>query len=143
MTQRGISLASLVFIKAANDTVYAYENVSYWDKRTKTTKHKRKCIGHVDEVSGDVVPNHKKRAKEAPADARQFYSVMGIGVSLLLDRIANETGLAKTLRAVFVDDWQQIMTCAYYLVSEGSALSRVEYWSAANNTPYGSILTSF
>ena len=135
-------MASVVFVKAANGTVYAYENVSYWDKKTKATKHKRKCIGHVDEASGDVVPNHKKGAKEAPAGARQFCSVMGIGVSLLLDRIADKIGLAGTLRAVFADDWQQIMTCAYYLVREGSALSRVEHWSATNSTPYGGILTS-
>jgi transposase len=135
-------MASVIFVKAANDTVYAYENVSYWDKQTKTTKHKRKCIGHVDEASGDVVSNHKKGAKKTSTDARQFCSVMGIGVSLLLDRIADETGLRRTLRSVFADDWQQIMTCAYYLVSEGNALSRVEHWSAANSTPCGGILTS-
>jgi transposase len=135
-------MASIVFVKAANGTVYTYENISYWDKNSKTTKHQRKCIGHVDTASGKVVPNRKKGEQEAPLRARQFCCVMGIGVSLLLDRIAEETGLIKTLRTVFADDWQQIMTCAYYLVSEGNALSRVEHWSTANNTPYGNILTS-
>jgi transposase len=136
------NMASIVLVKAANGTVYAYENISYWDKSTKTTQHKRKCIGHVDETSGEVVPNRKKAEKCTPSKARQLCSVMGIGVSLLLDRIAEESGLVRTLRAVFANDWQQIMTCAYYLVSEGNALSRAEYWSAANSTPYGGILTS-
>jgi transposase len=132
-------MPSIVLVKATNGTVYAYENISYWDKDTKRTKHKRRCIGHVDETSGEVVPNRKKKT---PSETRQFCSVMGIGVSLLLDSIAKKIGLVGTLRAVFADDWQQIMTCAYYLVSEGNALSRVEHWSSANSTPYGGILTS-
>jgi transposase len=135
-------MASIVFVKAANGTVYAYENISYWDKNLKTTKHKRKCIGHVDKTSGEVAPNRKQGEKETPLRAKQFCCVMGVGIPLLLDRIAEETGLVRILRTAFADDWQQIMTCAYYLVSEGNALSRVEHWSAANNTPYGGILTS-
>jgi transposase len=135
-------MASVVFVKAASGIRYAYENISYWDKGAKKTKHKRKCIGHVDEASGKVVPNRKKEKKKALPGARQLCRVMGIGISLLLDRIAEKTGLAGTLSAAFCDDWRQIMACAYYLVSEGNALSRVEPWSAANSTPCGGILTS-
>jgi len=142
MLQRVNSVASIVYVNGTNGTIYAYENISYWDKQTKATKHKRKCIGHVDEVSGKVAPNHKKGAEGISAKPKQFCGVKGIGVSLLLDRIANETGLTGILRSVFADDWQQIMTCAYYLMSEGSALSRVEHWSVANSTPYDDKLTS-
>ena len=136
-------MASTVFVNSPNGTVYVYENVSYWDKTEKKTKHKRKCIGHVDAISGEIVPNHKKGNKEeALARTKQNCSVKGVGVSLLLDRIADETGLSKIMRAVFADDWQQIMTCAYYLLSEGVALSRVEQWSSANRAPYQNVLTS-
>ena len=136
-------MASTVFVHSPNGTIYAYENISYWDKTEKKTKHKRKCIGHVDATSGEVVPNHKKGNKEeALPRAKQNCSVKGVGVSLLLDRIADESGLSKIMRSVFNDDWQQIMTCAYYLLSEGAALSRVEQWSSANSTPYQNILTS-
>ena len=32
----GISMASLVYLKHKNGTTYVYENVSYWDKKSKT-----------------------------------------------------------------------------------------------------------
>jgi len=137
-------LASIVFLKNPSGTVYAYENISYWDKNTKTTRHRRKCVGHVDAITGEVVPNHKKgrATKEATISTSKKCSVKGIGITLLLDHIADETGLRKTLKSVFKDDWQKILTCAYYLVSEGTALSRVERWTTANSAPYNNTLTS-
>ena len=44
-------MSSLVYLKNKNGTTYVYENVSYWDKTTKTPKSKRKCIGHLRSVS--------------------------------------------------------------------------------------------
>lgn len=135
-------MASTVHVKAANGTVYVYGNISYWDKQTKTTKHNRKCIGHIDANTGEVVPNRKKGTQGKSATKKKHCGVSGIGISLLLDHIAKETGLRDTLRRTFKDDWRQILTCAYYLVSEGTALSRIESWSAANRSPYPDILTS-
>jgi transposase len=134
-------MASVVFVKATNGTVYAYENMSYWDKGTKTTKHKRKCIGHVDTATGDVVPNHKKEVATTK-NTERFCNVKGIGVTKLLGRVAELTGLRGVLNSVFDEDWRQILSCAYYLLSEGNALSRIEQWSAANAMPFDGILTS-
>ena len=53
-------MSSLVYLKNPNGTTYVYENISYWDKETKTSKQKRKSIGHIDPTSGKIVPNRKK-----------------------------------------------------------------------------------
>ena len=135
-------LASIVRVKSANGKVYIYENVSYWDKQTKTTKHNRKCVGHIDKDTGEIVPNRKKGHRLRAEIKSRYCRVTGIGISLLLDHIADVTGLGDTLRHVFPEDWQQIMACAYYLVSEGSALSRVEQWSEVNRSPYNEPLSS-
>lgn len=136
-------MASTVFVKSSTGVMYAYENISYWDKELKQTKHKRKCIGHVDQATKQIVPNHKKALKQIVATiSGESCTVKGNGVALLLDHIADETGLTKTIKQVFPDVWQKIMTCAYYLISEGTALSRVEKWSAVNTSPYDSIITS-
>ena len=63
-----------------------------------------------------------------------------IGPALLLDKAARETGLVKILRSSFPEDWERILTCAYYLASEGNALCHVEQWSAYNQHPYQSKL---
>jgi hypothetical protein len=130
-----------VFVTNPSGKVYAYENTSYWDKEAKKTKHIRKCVGHVDPTTGKIVPNHRKVPKGESTE-NKFCSVSGIGVSLLLDHVTDSTGLKKVLKNAFPDDWQQIMTCAYHLVSEGTALSRAERWTAANRTPFGKVLTS-
>lgn len=136
-------MVSTVFVTNPNGRKYAYENISYWDKTTKKTKHKRKCIGHVDPITGEVVPNRKKGEKKVYFFCKtQNCSVKGVGVSFLLDHVADETGLVKIMKSVFPDDWQAIMSCAYFLISEGTALSRVERWSSANVVPYKGTLTS-
>jgi hypothetical protein len=89
-------MVSIVFVNNPNGKKYAYENISYWDKTTKTTKHKRRCIGHVDPISGDIVPNRGKG--DALPSKTQTCIVQGIGVSLLFDRIAEEIGLVNILK---------------------------------------------
>lgn len=141
-------MASIVYVKGSNGTVYAYENISFWNKEKKKPDQKRKCIGHVDPESGEIVPNRKKgdAAKKLAvahgSDGIPKCSVVGIGTFLLLDRIASDTGLIKTLQKVFCEDWSRILTCAYYLVSEGGALCHVDKWASANKTPFPGKLAS-
>lgn len=56
-------MASLVYLKHKNGTTYVYENVSFWDKKSKKPKSKRKCIGHLDPETGAVQPNPDKPEK--------------------------------------------------------------------------------
>ena len=81
----------------------------------------------MDPDTGAVVANRKKeeaaKNKGKLQDGKGHCVVTNTGVSLLLDKMADETGLKSLLQNVFADDWQKILTCAYYLVSEGGALS--------------------
>lgn len=153
-------MASKVFLhNKKSGRTYVYNNISYWDKEEKKPKSKRKCIGHVDPDTGEIVPNRKKGEKRkkqitnpkaeqtmnpAPKTEQMEVlpkcSVLDCGVTVLLDQIAKETGLDKVLRKVFPQDSAAILTCAYYLVSEGQALSRAEQWTARTLTPSGGIL---
>ena len=45
------AMSSLVYLKNPNGTTYVYENISYWDKETKTSKQKRKSIGHIRQAA--------------------------------------------------------------------------------------------
>ena len=137
-------MASYVRLRAPNGIVYVYRNESYWDKASKKTRHRRKCIGHEDPITGEVVPNRKKgdtlkeRAQSARTDG---CSVLGFGATYVLDHAAKSTGLELCLKAVFPEDWEAILTCAYYLVAEGRALSHVEEWTCDTVTPCGGVLT--
>ena len=126
-------MSSYVYVKNPNGKTYVYENTTYWDKETKTCKHKRVSVGHLDPDTGAIVANRKKgdaaKNKVKLQENKEHCIVTNIGVSLLLDKMADETGLKPLLQNVFADDWQQILTSAYYLVSEGGALCHLKYHS--------------
>ena len=141
-------MSSLIYCNNPNGITYVYENVSYWDKETKTTKHKRKSIGHVDPQSGEIVPNRKKgdaakkrAALQESAELPHCY-VQTSGVSRLLDKAVADISLRKVLSSVFPEDWSRIMTCAYYLVSEGGALCHADKWKESNVVPFTGSLAS-
>lgn len=140
-------MASLVYLKHKNGTTYVYENVSFWDKKSKKPKSKRRCIGHLDPETGAVQPNgmrggNWKDAVPEPEKEPPRCSTYSCGVSSLLDKVCADTGLGRILKNAFPDDWDAILTCAYYLVSEGQALSRAEQWSRQAVTPYGAVLAA-
>ena len=55
-------MSSYVYVKNPNGRTYVYENTTYWDRetKTKTCKHKRVSIGHLDPDTQKIVPNRKK-----------------------------------------------------------------------------------
>jgi transposase len=133
-------MASLVYYKnKKNGTTYVYENVSTWNKKTQRCDTKRKCIGKLDQENGNVLPTGKRGKGNGQI---AYANVRCEGSSLLLDRLAESLSLPLILREAFPEEWDRILTCAYYLISEGKALSHVETWSAQHTHPYGNILTS-
>lgn len=114
-----------------NGIIYVYESESYWDKDKKQPRSRRKLIGHVDPETGGIVPN-RKYVKDAP-----FARTLVCGPHILFDHIASSLGLRQALHRVFPAKAEAILTCAYYMLSEGAALSRCEQWSAGALTPLG------
>jgi hypothetical protein len=49
--------------KRSNIT-YAYESHSYWDREKKMTRAKRKLIGRVDPVTGEIIPTDGRCKKD-------------------------------------------------------------------------------
>lgn len=140
-------MSSLVYVNNPNGTTYVYENVSYWDKETKSSKQRRKSIGHVDPATGKIVPNRKKgdaakARQKSTEDQQPSCSVKTHGVTMLFDKAVSDIGLHNVLASVFPEDWSRIITCAYYLASEGGALCHVDKWKADNKVPFTDSLAS-
>lgn len=138
-------MASYVYVKNPNGRTYVYENTTYWDKNLKKCKHHRKIMGHLDPNTGEIVPNHKKGDNKPQTQSNVPHghcTVSSTGIERLLNRAVDDIGLKTTLKTVFPEDWEQILTCAYYLVSEGGALSHVEKWQRTFSSPYSGKLPS-
>lgn len=131
-------MAFHVYVKNPNGTTYVYENISYWNKKEKKTRHRRKCIGKVDPYTKQIIPTGRKTDIK-PDDALQkseHCRVLTIGPALLLDKAAAQTKLVRVLRLIFPEDYEQILMRAYYLASEGKALCHAKQWFSRNRHPY-------
>lgn len=142
-----MAMASMVYVKNPNGRTYVYENVTLWNKETKKYIHRRKCIGHLGEDGKEILPNRKKGIPAKPeqpvsSEPDCACSVLTVGTSALLEHVAQETGLSSILRRVFPADWRAMLTCAYFLASEGKALCHAEKWSQRNRVPLDAPLSS-
>ena len=132
---------------------YVYESISYWDKEKQQPRAKRKLIGRLDPITGEVVPTDgrgKRRrhttpdapAKRGPVPAthteRLFY-----GATYLFDQIGIETGITADLKACFPATYKQILSIAYYLILEDqNPLFRFQKWAKLHRHPYGKDIPS-
>lgn len=142
---------SRVFVKnKQNGVTYVYESVGYWDKEKKQARNRRKCIGKLDPVTGEVIPSHKieladltyqvkKRGpKPVLENQRRFY-----GATYLFDAIGEKMGVTRDLQTCFPEIHQQILSLAYYLVLEDrNPMSRFPKWALTHVHPYGKEIPS-
>lgn len=129
-----------------NGVEYVYEDQPYWDSKKQRGSHKRNYIGkNVDDI---FVPNKKfklqkeletikSESKPGPVATdvctRDFF-----GATYLLDEIAAKTGVLDDLKSCFPDDYDKILSLAFYLVLEGhNPMYRFSRWSKSHNHPYG------
>ena len=133
-------MASIVYQKDKRSGItYAYESVSFWDKKKQQSRAKRTLIGRVDPETREIVPTDGRRkqtksdsanaTKRGPAPSlqirRSFY-----GATYLLDTIGEQTGITEDLKRCFPDKATQLLSIAYYLIlEESSPLFRFEKWS--------------
>ena len=125
---------SLVYLKnKKNGVTYVYECVSFWNKEKKRSDSNRTCIGKLDPSTGEIIKS--KRAETADS-APSVATVKTIGSSILFDHICKKVDLNSLLKRTFPNDWQMILSLAYFLTLTGKALSKAENWSLSHQHPY-------
>ncbi len=129
-------MSSIVYLRnRKTNTIYAYLNESVWDPEKKKCVCKRKCIGHLDPVTGSIVPNKAARPQERP-QVRSRY------VCDLLDKVSREIGLSEVLSLCFPDYWKKMLTLAYYIAATGGELYFCRHWSETHRTPGNQTMTA-
>ena len=132
---------------------YVYESTSYWDKEKQQPRSKRKLIGKLDPVSGQVIPtdgrgkrrsqvNLENPARRGPVPVirteRLFY-----GATYLFDQIGIVTGVTADLKTCFPATYKQIQSIAYYLILEDqNPLFRFKKWAKLHRHPFGDDIPS-
>lgn len=74
------------------DTTYVYESISYWDEEKKQSRSKRRVIGKLDPVTGEIIPTGKRGRKPKdtpespaglPAELPQLYEASQVRIKEL------------------------------------------------------------
>jgi len=123
---------------------YAYESVSFWDKKKKQSRAKRTLLGRVDPETKEIIPTDGRGKRRGKLQAivkqgtRRFY-----GATYLLDQIGRKLGVEDDLKRCFPNSYKQILSIAYFLILEDSSpLFRFEKWHKLHNHPFGQNIPS-
>lgn len=119
--------------------IYAYSVQSYWDKEKKAPRNKQLYLGKLNPDTGEIIPStrRKPRQKEVPSSGEAATAVARVaGPYLLLQKIAEDTGLSVILKKCFPLLHQQILSLVFFIVQKGLPLSRSETWSASHLHPF-------
>lgn len=125
-------MAFLIEQKVKN-TTYVYRSVGYWDKEKQQARHRRICLGKKDPKTGKLI---RSKSHTNPRGCRDY------GNFHLLNHITEKTGLATIIQKHFPDSWREILTCAFYEISERKPLYLCGTWSEATQTPGDVTLSS-
>jgi len=129
-------------INKNTNVTYVYESVSYWDKEKKQPRNKKICIGRLDS-NGAFIPSKRLIPEQAAVrDPTVTASVEIMGHSVILNAITKRLGLKRLLKSCFPNEYQQILTMAYYLTSRGGPLSHCEAWCKSHEHPFRKPLVS-
>ena len=112
---------------------YVYEAVSVWNKELKQARNKQVCIGKIDPVTGEFVPSKRLDATQAALrDPTVTATAQVIGPSFVLDAMTDRIGLRSILKSAFPDSHQELLAMAFYLCSQGGALSHCSSWAKSH-----------
>jgi transposase len=89
-------------------------------------------------TDSDRTTSVKRGPKPTLYANRTFY-----GATYLFDAIGEKLGIIQDLKTCFPNNYQQILSIAYYLIlEENNPLSRFEKWSLFHKHPYGKDISS-
>ena len=124
---------------------YVYEYDSTWNPDKKYGTHTRNYIGK--NINGKFIPNKQFRlqlelqevTKNLPGQTEIDRSKRSyFGATYLFDVIGKKMGITQDLQNCFPNDWEQILSIAYYLILEDrNPLSRFPKWASTHSHPFG------
>ena len=87
------------------DTTYVYESISYWDEEKKQSRSKRRVIGKLDPVTGEIVPTGKRgRRSRNPENSRAVPAAAENPAEEKIIRLTNELAESRARAAALEEE---------------------------------------
>ena len=111
-------MASLIRIEKKGH-VYLYESKSYWNKAKKAPRTNMLYLGKEDPVTKKIIPPGGKWRPKASRDYGNIF---------LLEKLSSQIGLTEILQCAFPDEWEKLLSCVFFEVSESKPLYLCGTW---------------
>lgn len=136
-------MTSIVLLKnKKSGKIYAYVNEKVHDAEKGKDVYKRRCIGHLDPFTGEIMPNRDRR--ERPP--LELTDETGFDI---MEDIANRIGLRESLQASFPESWSYILKVVVSCLFDGRissgdlASGRTDIMSRITSSMKGDNIRSF
>jgi transposase len=132
-------MATLTYHRKQNGTTYVYRQESYWDKSKGRSATKQVCIGKLGK-DDEIIYNRRFSdpcAREALERGEVVSESTVTGQSVVLAKVATETGLDRVLRKAFGLDLScALLSLAYAVVASGDGtMYAAPVWIEDNDCP--------
>lgn len=141
----GIMSCVINLLNKKTGVTYVYESQSYWDKNKQQPRNRRICIGKLDPDTGNLISSNRLRNPQITAHTENLKvaaTVQTIGPLVILNAITEKLQLEQLMKSCFPKSYQQILTAAQYLASDGRALSHCQTWCKSHIPSMAPHLTS-
>ncbi|MGH0052012.1 MAG: IS1634 family transposase [Sphaerochaetaceae bacterium] len=119
-------------VNKKNHVTYLYEDQYYWDPDKKQTRHKRRCIGKLDKVTGEPLynPAYQQQLENRGAEAvKAIPTFRSFVFEQLQEVIEQELSLRLLLEPLIAESKiEKLLNLAWYLICSGKPLSYALHW---------------
>ncbi len=120
-----------------NHVTYLYEDRHYWDPQKKQTRHKRRCVGKLDAVTGQRIYNSAYReamSQQAAADSQVIPAFSSPGLARLQLYVQQHCRSLGRLRDLLGHEaTEHLLYLAWYLLCNRRPLSYALYWEQGHS----------
>lgn len=119
-------------VNKKNHVTYLYEDQYYWDPDKKQTRHKRRCIGKLDGVTGEPIynPTYQQELESQGAETvKAIPSFRPYAFEQLQEVIEKELSLREWMQPFMSKEKvEKLLHLAWYLICSNNPISYATHW---------------
>ncbi len=108
--------------KRMGDKVYIYYATAVYRNKKGQPTCDRVSIGRFDEESGMLIPNRNYYEVYLKKPMPSTTGIQSVGSYAAFQGICDKLGLTKLVKRYFPEHWEQMLTAAQYMLSEGNVM---------------------
>lgn len=131
----------VAYKKVSGKTYVYYVTATYRNEKGQPTCD-RSSIGRLDEETGKLIPNRNYYEIYLKKPMPEKKAVYNYGVYDVFNKICTKIGVTKLLKRYFPENYEEILTMAQYMLTEGNVMYYIDDYTEEHSTPIKGILNN-